>query len=101
MRNYNEPYKCKEDNNMPGLFQPQFPPVGMPPSDMYSQGIPQGSQMPPNQLAAASDYPQEGRPSQFPKEGRPSTYPLASNVPSYTGQPLIDKYIHSFIGTQA
>jgi hypothetical protein len=26
---------------------------------------------------------------------------LTDNTPSYTGQPLVDKYIHSFIGGTA
>lgn len=73
---------------MPGLFeQPQFPPVGMPQnaqpdmSAMYLQGQPQ-PQVPPGMPM--------GQPPQMPQNAPPEA--------SYTGNPLIDKYIHSFIG---
>ncbi len=52
------------------------------------------------QAGAPGQFPQEGAPAQFPQEGRPAEYPQEGRPAiSYLGDPLIDKYIHSFIGT--
>lgn len=50
------------------------------------------------QAGQPAQYPQEGRPAQYPQEGRPAVSPSEM---SYLGDPLLDKYIHAFIGNVA
>jgi hypothetical protein len=72
----------------------QMPSEGRP-STMPNEGRP--AQMP--QSGQPAMMPQEGAPAEMPNEGRPAEMPREGREAiSYIGNPLIDHYIHSFIG---
>ncbi len=83
-----------------GLFAPIQQQMNVP--QQYAQGAEfpregMPSQMP--QEGRPSGFPNEGRPAQFPQEGRPAEFPNEGRESiSYIGDPLVDKYIHAFIG---
>ncbi len=77
------------------LFQPM--PQGVPPdmSVMYPQGTPK-----PSSPQIPQGTPPNVDPGMDPS-GMPLEQQAVNQPPSYTGQPLLDKYIHMFIGQSA
>jgi len=77
---------------MNGLFnQQQFPPVGMP------QGLPDMSTMDPH-----GQDPVAPMPSAEMSQGASVQNQFPQNqTPVYVGDPIVDKYIHMFIGGHA
>lgn len=74
---------------MNGLFQ-EFPPIGMPASMAPDMSVQYGpGQLNPSQEPYVAPMPSSNGPVNDPN----------NPIPTYTGHPIIDRYIHGFIGS--